>query len=1338
MKKIFFIAVCSAMSLWVSAEQLPLRGFSYERQTAPSGQEWQSPEAYGLNKEQPHAYFFSFANAASAQKVLPENSEYFLSLDGTWKFHWVGNPEERAKDFHQPTFDVSQWDNVPVPMSWNIYGLQKDGTQKYGTPIYVNQPVIFYHEVKVDDWRKGVMRTPPTNWSTYKNRNEVGAYRRTFTIPQNWDGRRIFINFDGVDSFFYLWINGQYVGFSKNSRNMASFDITAYLQKGENSVAVEVYRSSDGSFLEAQDMVRLPGIYRTVSLTAKPQIAVRDIQVIPDLDTQYRNGSLKITAEVTNASGKKIKDYRIDYSLYALPLFSDVTTLVSGATAQAQVTELNSNATTKAITTLSLNAPNLWTAETPYRYVLVGELKDKKGKTVETFSTYTGFREVEIKETPASEDEFGLAGRYFYVNGKPVKLKGVNRHETHPAQGHVLTRAQMEEEVMLMKRANINHVRNSHYPTAPYWYYLCDKYGIYLEDEANIESHQYYYGKESLSHVPEWEIQHTNRMLEMVFANINYPSIVIWSLGNEAGPGVNFVKSYKATKDVDTSRPIQYERNNDIVDMGSNQYPSIPWVQGAAKGKYSIKYPFHISEYAHSMGNAVGGLQDYWTAIESTNFICGGAIWDWVDQAMYNYTPEGKRYLAYGGDFGDTPNDGMFVMNGIIFADRTPKPQYYEVKKVYQYAGITATDIKAGKISLFNKNYYTDLSDYRIRWSLYEDGQKIEEGTLTTPAVAPRQSAAITIPYNKGLLKETSEYFIKVELLLAKDMPWAKAGYAQADEQLLLKSAERKPDLATVAKGEKLQLTTDAKANRVTVKGQGFNVSFDTQQGTINSLTYGNETIIAEGNGPKMAAFRAPCDNDNWAWGAWAANGLHNLKHKASDMKTFTRPDGAAVVFFTVVSQAPYGAKLYDVKASGRYRLEEQTNKPFGEDDFKFTTNQTWVIYPDGSIELQANIVSNKPQLALGRLGYEVIIPKKYDQYTYYGRGPINNYSDRKTAQFIEIHKSTVPEQLVNFAKPQTMGNREEVRWAALTNQAGTGAIFIAGSHMSTSALPWSALELLKAPHIHELPAMGDTHLHLDASVNGLGGNSCGQGGPLEHCRSFGTPQRFSFAIRPVQKGQDLKEVARVSLTSGVAPVISRSVTGQVSIAAADGDAIMYSINGGKAQVYKAPFNLRNGGKVTAWKTNDKQISVSATFRKLDIVPVSVVYASSQEAQGAPATNLVDGDPSTIWHSMYSVTVAKYPHWIDFDANELKTIKGFTLLPRQEGSNGDIKDYSIQVSTDGKTWTDVMKGSFAKDKQLKRVTFDKPVRARYIRFTALSEQSGQDFGAAAEFAIIAD
>ena len=1344
-KAMSFFLGCLALPLM--AQVAPLEGFYYGSMPAPTGWEWQSVDSLAFNKEQPHAWFFSFESVEQARKVLPEHSAYWQSLDGEWAFHWAPDPDTRPKNFYETSFDVSGWDKVQVPMNWNIYGVQKDGSQKYGTPIYSNQRVIFAHKVAVDDWKKGVMREPAQDWPTYKHRNEVGSYRRTFTVPADWANRKVYINFDGVDSFFYLYINGKYVGFSKNSRNLAQFDITPYLVEGENIVAAEVYRNSDASFLESQDMMRLPGIFRSVSLVSKPMVQVQDVVAIPDYyDEAYTQARLNITTTIRNLDKKKIKDYTLSYSLYENKLYSDENTLVNDVRVDVPAIEILPGNTWHIVSTMYAgDKVKPWSAEKPYRYTLVGELKDKKGRVVETFSTNVGFREIEIKDTPADKDEFGLAGRYYYLNGKPIKMKGVNRHETDPERGHYITRERMTEEVMMMKRANINHVRNSHYPCSPYWYYLCDKYGIYLEDEANIESHQYYYGKESTSHPVEWKNAHVARNMEMVHARINHPSVCLWSLGNEAGPGDNFVAAYDAIKAFDQSRPVQYERNNNIVDIGSNQYPSIAWVQGAVTGKYNIKYPYHISEYAHSMGNACGNLVDYWNAMETTNFFIGGAIWEWIDHGLYNYDKQtGDRFFGYGGDFGDKPNDGTFCMDGVVMPDLTGKPQYYEVKKVYQNVNVKMLDAKQGKIEVFNENYFVPLNDYQIVWSLWKDGVCVQQNApVQGPrmAVAPRGKQVMTLPYNFAELDAQGEYFVKVQFLLGADMPWAKQGYVQMEEQLAVKSAEGISSIATVATGEALKPVTEG--DKVVINGKDFTMKFDTKTGTIYSLVYGEQVVIADGNGPKLDGFRAPVCNDNWADYKWYQYGLHNLQHQVTDWSVADTKDGRVMLSFTVESQAPYGAKNQyrnrDRNPEDTYTIVNNETKPFGEDDFKFTTNQVWTVYADGSVELQSAISSNKPTADLARLGYTMVLPKEYVDFTYYGRGPADNFNDRKVGQNIEIFRQKVGDEIV-LGKPQSMGNHEEVRWAALTTAAGRGAAFIADGVMSASALPWSEMDITEAGHPYQLPESKQVYLHLDAKVTGLGGNSCGQGAPLVPDRAKAAGN-FGFMIRPITATASLDKVVKVAAAGETPIIVTRDVQGVTTLSSAtEGRTIMYSLNGAKkGKVYEGALNLREGGALKVWYKDNPKLFFINQLPRIESVPLEVVYASSQEPREGDAAHLTDGDGSTIWHTMYSVTLAKYPHWVDFDAASEKNMKGFIYTPRMDSSNGQVKDYEIYVSQDGKEWGEpVMKGAFERSGEPQKVMFEKPVKARYIRFRALSEQRGNDFASGAEFNLIAD
>ena len=1413
--------LCATLMSAQSLAPAALEGFAYDTQvTAPTGDEWQSPEALALNKEQPRAWGFHFPTEQAARGVLPERGAYWLSLDGTWKFHWCKTPEERAKGFEAPAYDVTAWDDIEVPGCWNVQGIQQDGSLKYGVPIYVNQKVIFEHQVAVDDWKGGVMRKPRNpKWTVNEYPNEVGSYRRTFTVSADWKGRVVYINFDGVDSFFYLWINGHYVGFSKNSRNTASFDITPYINReGENVVAVEVYRNSDGSFLEAQDMFRLPGIIRSTYLTSVPEVELSDLivrtsQLSGNGITEEADAEIVVEANVRNLSKKAAKDLSVEYKVFPLKLYTDELapgslyldeeSAVGQPNAQAQV---NVGADLSvAATSINLHGAQTWSAEAPYRYVLTATLKDKKGKVLDVRSTYFGVRTVEIRDTKAEDDEFGLAGRYFYVNNKPVKLKGVNRHETNPWRGHAITKEQMQQEVFLMKQGNINHVRNSHYANDPYWYYLCDKYGIYLEDEANIESHEYYYGDASLSHPAEWRKAHIARNMEMVRAHVNAPSIVIWSLGNEAGPGKNFVAAYEAIKAFDTSRPVQYERNNDIVDMGSNQYPSVGWVQFAAKGGKGPKYPFHISEYAHSMGNAGGNLIDFWKAIETSNYICGGAIWDWVDQAIWwplSNSPRGGEDLsspgnkvsnssqnlssgnatlpptggageglfAYGGDFGDLPNDGMFCMNGVMLPDLSPKPEYYDVKHVYQNVGVELDkiwnrELSSGKKMTFaglkvtNKNYFVALEDVDISVVVVRDGFDVSRTTIPhelphgMPAIKPRKTVPITVPLQISDEEAAWHcYDLRVEFLLNKDMPWAKKGYVQMAEQVHLWDAKESDPIWSWGK-EIPTITKTGGSGIITLDGKGWSVTFDNLRGTIKSMKAGAQTIIEEDCGPVLDALRAPVDNDNWYYQSWYQNGLHSLQHKVLDYNIYTRKeDGAVVLNYTVESCGTKGQ--IQGGSSGRYSI---VNVPSGSPegspaDFAFTSNIVWTVYPDGTIENESAITSNKPKAILPRLGFLMKLPTRFEtdgsKLSYFGCGPQNNYNDRKSGMFPAVYESTVRDQFVPFPKPQSMGNREGVQWLALTDATGSGLVFgaLTGS-MCTSALPWSDLQLTYAPHPSDLPESDGVYVHLDTKVTGLGGSSCGQGGPLEPDRVYADAHTFGFFMRPITTS-DTRQISEQNFAvhgTGDLPIaITRDAKGEVTIIKSKLDVteVWYSLDpkDKKGQPYaNAPIDMRSGGTITVWHKETPKVRISRTFDKVEFVPVTVLAASSEEP-GENASHLVDGKPETIWHTAYGVTVTKYPHSVDFDCSELKTIKGFTYLPRQDGgNNGNIKAYRIQLSTDGKTWSEpVAEGEFERGAALKRITFVTPQRARYLRFTALSSQNGLDFASGAEFTVLAE
>ena len=1259
----------------------------------PTGKEWEQEQNLSLNKEAPRATFASFGDQASALKLLPENSQYWRSLDGSWKFNWVKRPEERPADFFKPDFDVSGWKEIAVPSSWQCQG--------YDVPVYSNQRYLFKR-----DWPR-VMGEPPTDYTAFTNRNPVGSYRRDFEVPADWSGRDVLINFDGVDSFFYLWINGHYVGFSKDSRVPAAFNITKYLQPGKNIVAAEVYRFSDASYLECQDMWRLSGIFRTVSLQAVPMTHIRDFFALPDLDAAYRDGTLKITGAVVGADAAAS---RVTATLFdaANKVVASKTVAVSQAGFAAELAASN---------------PLKWTAETPNLYTLVLELKNSASKTQERVSSQVGFRKVEIKD--------GV----FLVNGQPVKLKGVNRHENFPDVGHALTRQQMDLDLLRLKQANVNHVRTSHYPDDPYWYYLCNKHGIYILDEANIESHGYYYGKDSLSHPKEWEPATVARVMAMVERDKNHPCVIIWSLGNEAGPGHNFVAAEQAIKACDISRPTHYERNNDIVDLGSNQYPDVGWVWQAARGGRGINYPFYISEYAHIMNNALGNLADYWEAIESSDKVMGAAIWEWCDQGLYKTNADGVRYVAYGGDFGDAPNDGQFIVKGVVFADRTPKPCYFEVKKVYQNLAVAPADAASGKVEVFNKNFFKDLSEFEVAWELTEDGKVIQSGTMPAPLVGPRQKTVVTVPFTNPDFKPGAEYFLKLGFRLLKDYDWAPKGYELANGQVVVPNPQpAKPTLAVKAGADSLKVTESPDA--VIVTGRDFAATFDPKTGSLAKLTYRGKEILSQPMG--LNAFRCPVNNDGWAMGKWFEQGLRNLTNGAVEFKTAPVVGGIQLTA-TVISKGGRAERCADF---GGNHTRVEAGRPLDDNALQFRSQFVWTVFPDGSVACQVAIVPSGPVIALPKLGVKMELPGTLANATYFGRGPEENYPDRKTGSFLGQYTRGVRDMFVPYARPNDMGNREEVRWIALTDNEGDGTLFATlGEPMSAAALPYSTSELLLANHPPELPKSDRTVLTLDTAVLGLGGASCGPG-PLERdIPKSNRAYHLGFLIRPVDKVTSLADAARVSAPN-VAPVAIVPQKNKLTLTTTTpGAVVKYKLNNGAEETAAGPIAAKVGDEVVAWAEKEGlHTSVSTSFEVAAAGPdksgYSIKYVSSQQTGEGEAAHLIDGDPDTYWHTEYALTVTKHPHTVDIDLGELKTFKAIGYLPRQGGPNGRVAQYRFAVSDDAKNWTTVAEGRFPGGEARQAVPLKEPVKARYLRFVALSELQGQDFAAAAEIDIV--
>lgn len=1251
----------------------------------PRGTEWENEQNLSLNKLPPHATLTPFPDVQSSLKILPKYSPLVSSLNGKWKFHWVRQPSERPVDFYKPDFDVSTWKTIPVPSNWQLQG--------YDVPVYVNQAYLFKR-----DWPH-VMEEPPHNFTTFTNRNPVGSYRRDFKVPSGWTGRDVYITFDGVDSFFYLWINGAYVGFSKDSRTPAEFDITQYLKTGTNTVAVEVYRFNDGSYLECQDMWRLSGIFRGVQISAHSRSCIRDLFAVPHCSDG--NWSLDITGEI---KGQAPAGMHVLYHLFdAAGRKLDCVTL--------EAAQISQN------TAIHVSSPKLWSAEEPNCYTLVASL-EQNGKVLEAVSTLVGFRTCEIVD------------HVFLINGKAVKLKGVNRHENYPNVGHAVTHEQMELDIRRLKQANINHVRTSHYPDDPYWYYLCNKNGIYILDEANIESHGYYYGKESLSHPKEWEAAHVARVTAMVERDKNHPCVVIWSLGNEAGPGKNFVAAEKAVKARDTSRPTHYERNNDIVDIGSNQYPDVGWVWHCARGGEGIKYPFYISEYAHIMNNALGNLADYWEAIESSDRILGAAIWEWCDQGLYKTNSQGRRFVAYGGDFGDHPNDGLFIVKGVVYADRTPKPCYFEVKKVYQNIAVKS-EATADEIEIFNKYFFKDLSQFDLVWSVIENGRAIDSGKMECPAIAPRTREIVKLPFKQWTEKAGAEYFLRLGFRLRSATWWAPAGYELASEELQLKALEN-PVLSV--KGTEPVIEKEGEKTMVTAGP--IRVVFGKSGLGLESISSKGKPLLSQP--PVLDFFRCPVNNDGWTAGRWFEQGLEDMAHTVTNLVIKRLEGGAVEVVAQVESRGHSRSHLVNLSAGDGWRLKTNNARP----DLVFRSTVSWVVFTDGSISFQTLINPEGPNIPLARVGVSMRVFSGFSQFSYYGRGPWENYPDRKTGAFIGRYSQSVLANFEPYAKPQDMANREEVRWCSLANANGNGILLVPDNPMSVAALPWTPMELFAAPHPTELPPAGDTFLTLSTRVLGLGGASCGPK-PMERDIPRSNRQwAFAFLMRPIQKGSDLSSKAMVRIPQVGIVSSMRDSKGAITLTTKTPDAqITYRIGNGAWTHYTVPFASPEGQFTLETQAGKDGLlsspAVSTVFSaQIPRSAMRVVYVDSEQPGEGEASHLIDGDSGTYWHTRYDVTVTKHPHTVDIDLGADRRISGVSVLPRQDGPNGRIKDYRISVSTDGKEWTEAAKGQFADNFDKQIVHFAAPVQCHFVRLTALSEQRGQDFASAAELDIL--
>ncbi len=1275
--------------------------------------DWENPEKLHLNRETSHAFFTPFATREQALKGHRRDSSLVLSLNGNWKFNWVPKPSDRPKDFYKPDYNVSSWKEIDVPSNWEMRG--------YGIPMYMNQPYAF-----VRNWP--YVMTPPRNEAEkkltipQKEPNAVGSYRRNVKLPADWKGKEVFIQFDGVDSFFYLYVNGEKVGFSKDSRTAAAFNITKYLKPGNNVIAAEVYRFNDGSYLECQDMWRLSGIFRDVFLYATPEVQVRDFFVHttfpqkPDGLSDYSQSTLKIDIDMRNLgeqeAGFTLNAELLDATGQKVAELSPATgTLAAGKQQQVSLST-------------TVQKPLLWSAEKPNLYRLLISVKKPDGSTTEIISKKIGFRDIKL-----------LKGR-FLVNGMPVKLKGVNRHESQHANGHTVTEEEARQEILLMKRGNINHVRNAHYPQPSYFYDLCDEYGIYVCDEANIESHGYYYGVDSLSHPKEWAAQTLWRNQNMVEQSKNHPSVVIWSYGNEAGPGVNFKYVQDWIKQRDPSRLTQYERNNALADLSSNQYPSIDWANSTAKQQ--LAKPWYVSEYAHILCNSMGNLDDYWKAFDSSDSIIGGGIWEWIHQSYDQEVtlPDGKKIIrqSYGGDHGETPNDGIFSIKGVIYSDRTPSPVYAEVRKAQQNVDISldglSEDKKSLLIKLRNKFNFTNLDEFDITWQISAEGSEVIAHGAISASIAPHSSQQISIPATAAY-KPDREYFLTLNVKLKGDTSWAENGYVVATEQIQLPESltQYAPESRRVELAEAEFFLDDKDPNRLSLIAGDKILTFNKKTGALISYATrskigGKSTLVKEGaDAITLNAYRAPLANDTWLvhqntqfFGA----GLRNLKSMTIGEPRLSMIEGAIRLSFDIRTQGERVESLTGL-FSGKGKVVDQGKMP--EDGFHFDSQLIYTLFPDGTLDVQANITPSHSNYVLPKLGYILPLDPKLDQVTWYGRGPGENYPDRKSGTPIGIYKQTVAGMVEDYPKPMEMGNRNDTRWVALTNDKGNGYLFVAGEGetFNFSALPYTPQAITEAAHPHELVPAEATILSLDTLTLGLGGASCGPR-PIARDIPLSNPTSFSFSIRPLDSVDQAADLARRTYPVASPVSLERDSMGYViAKSKTEGAIITLALPDGSKKTYTGPFLSREAGTITA--TASKEGFIPSDESKLSLPlwqPANLVRihsASSNAGGGEDVNNLIDGNKSTIWHSQYTGGMPTFPHHVIVDLGVDSELEGIALTPRQGQTESRPKSVDLYVSMSPDKWESKPVATLSIDSADRDViaTFAQPLTARYIK-----------------------
>jgi beta-galactosidase len=1017
---------------------------------------WENPSLFEENKENPHATFMLFDKKEDVVADQYSRSPFFQSLNGPWKFVYTDKYADRPMDFFRPDLNDAQWSNIPVPSNWERKG--------FGIPIYTN--ITYPHP-----------RNPPF----IGENNPVGTYRKTFTLPDNWNGKEVMLNFGSIAGCAFVYVNGEKVGLTKAAKSPAEFNITKYLKKGNNLLAVQVFRWHDGSYLEDQDFWRLSGIERDVYLTALPTFTIWDFFLKADLDKQYTNGLFSAEVNLRQFAGNTVKA-------------ATLTVEVQDAAGKTVFTkQQNITADTSTLQAIAVSGtvkkPAKWSAETPNLYNVLVTLKDKNGQLLGIAGAKTGFRKVEIKNAQ------------LLINGVATYVHGVNRHEHDDVEGHVPSRELMLKDIQLMKQFNINAVRTSHYPNDPLWYKLCDQYGLYLVDEANIETHgmgaewQSWFDKaKHPAYLPEWAPAHLDRIHRLVERDKNHPSVIIWSLGNECGNGPVFHDGYKWMKQRDNTRPVQFEQagedwNTDIV---CPMYPSIGNMKKYAADT-AKKRPYIMCEYAHAMGNSNGNFQEYFDIIMTNPRMQGGFIWDWVDQGLKTTDDNGKTYWAYGGDLGGfyLQNDENGVADGLLSSDRTPDPGIYEVKKVYQNVLFKAKDVAQGIITVQNLFDFTDLSAYDFKWELFRNGEKVKDGTFAVN-LAPHQVKDITLPVSMFKATEGSEFYLNVYALTRTATELVPAGHEIANEQFKT-AGDYFARSALSGSRDSLKITKEG--NKLSFRSGALTGEFDMREGRFSRYILNNEGWSMN-RFPEPYFWRAPTDND-FGNNMPLRSGVWRTAHANRVVKKITVGEqGESGLPITVVYE------LSDIAVP--YTIE-------------------YLIRNDGAIKVTASMDMTGRELPeLPRFGMRLQLPGYFNNLSYYGRGPWENYSDRNTAAFVGLYKSEVKDQYTQqYIRPQENGYKTDVRWLSLTNKEGKGILFEGVQPVCFSALNNSTEDLdpgltKKQQHPTDIRPRNDVWLNLDLKQRGVGGDDSWGALPHIQYRLLDKKYTYSYTIKLV------------------------------------------------------------------------------------------------------------------------------------------------------------------------------------------------------------------------------